>query len=65
MTTVTIAKGDGIGPEIMNATLEILKSSGAQLNFDEIELGEQVYLFGNTSGISEKAWETIQKIKSY
>lgn len=63
MTTVTIAKGDGIGPEIMNATLEILKSSGAQLNFDEIELGEQVYLFGNTSGISEKAWETIRKNK--
>lgn len=63
MTTVTIAKGDGIGPEIMNATLEILKSSGAQLKFDEIELGEQVYLRGNTSGISEKAWETIRKNK--
>lgn len=63
MITITIAKGDGIGPEIMNATLEILQSSGAQLRFEEIELGEKVYLSGNTSGISERAWEIIRKNK--
>ena len=52
MTKITIAKGDGIGPEIMNATLNILQAAGAQLEFDEIAIGEKVYLSGNPSGIS-------------
>ncbi len=43
MTRITIAKGDGIGPEIMNATLEILKAAGAEIEIDEIEVGEKVY----------------------
>ena len=38
MQRITIAKGDGIGPEIMDATLEIIKAAGAQLEFDEIEV---------------------------
>lgn len=49
---ITIAKGDGIGPEIMDATLSILNAAGANLEYDEIEVGEKVYLSGNTSGIS-------------
>ena len=38
MTKITVAKGDGIGPEIMDATLSILKAAGAQLEVDEIEV---------------------------
>ena len=53
MTKITVAKGDGIGPEIMDATLHILKEAGAQIEIEEIEVGEKVYLSGNTSGISE------------
>jgi isocitrate dehydrogenase (NAD+) len=34
-TTVTLIRGDGIGPEISAATLTILKAAGAQLEFDE------------------------------
>jgi isocitrate dehydrogenase len=60
---ITIAKGDGIGPEIMDATLKILKAAGADLEYDEIEIGEKVYLSGNTSGISNESWETIRKNK--
>jgi len=40
-TRVTIARGDGIGPEIMDATLRILEAAGARLVFDEIELGNR------------------------
>ncbi|HRD38028.1 MAG TPA: isocitrate/isopropylmalate family dehydrogenase, partial [Bacteroidia bacterium] len=29
MTRITVAKGDGIGPEIMDATLKIIKAAGA------------------------------------
>lgn len=60
---ITIAKGDGIGPEIMDATLRILKAAGADLEYDEIEIGEKVYLSGNTSGISNDSWESIRKNK--
>jgi isocitrate dehydrogenase (NAD+) len=33
--TVTLIRGDGIGPEISAATLEMLAAAGAQLEFDE------------------------------
>lgn len=59
MKTITIAKGDGIGPEIMDATLKIIKASGAAVQFDEIMVGEKVYLSGNTSGIQPQAWQSI------
>ena len=29
---ITVAHGDGIGPEIMNATLRILEAAGASLD---------------------------------
>ena len=50
-TPITVAHGDGIGPEIMAATLHILEDAGAQLDIETIEVGEKVYLSGNTSGI--------------
>lgn len=65
MTKITVAKGDGIGPEIMDATLEIILAAGAQIEVDEIEVGEKVYLAGNTSGISQESWETIRKNKVF
>ena len=65
MQRITIAKGDGIGPEIMDATLEIIKAAGAQIEYDEIEVGEKVYLSGNTSGIAKESWDTIIKNKVF
>ena len=63
MKTITIAKGDGIGPEIMDATLRILNAAQVDLQFEEIVIGEQEYLNGNTSGIPESAWESIRRNK--
>ncbi|MFM7299705.1 MAG: NADP-dependent isocitrate dehydrogenase [Crocinitomicaceae bacterium] len=65
MTTITIAKGDGIGPEIMDATLKILFAAGANIKTEEIEVGEKIYLSGNSSGISEKSWDIIRKNKVF
>ena len=62
---ISIAKGDGIGPEIMNATVAILKAAKARLNFEEIAIGEAVYLSGNTSGISKDSWEVIRNNKVF
>lgn len=65
MTRITVAKGDGIGPEIMDATLDIIKAAGADLEYDEIDVGEKVYLAGNTSGISKDSWDVIRRNKVF
>ncbi len=65
MTRITVAKGDGIGPEIMDATLDIIKAAGAKIEIDEIEVGEKVYLSGNTSGIANESWDIIRRNKIF
>ena len=65
MQKITVAKGDGIGPEIMDATLQILKAAKARIDWEEVEIGEKVYLSGNTSGIDKAAWNTITKNKVF
>jgi isocitrate dehydrogenase len=65
MTKITVAKGDGIGPEIMEATLEIILAAGAKIEIEEIEVGEKVYLAGNTAGIAPEAWDTIRRNKVF
>ena len=62
---ITVAYGDGIGPEIMKATLEILQAAGANLEYDVIEIGEKVYLAGNTTGISNENWHILEKNKIF
>ena len=65
MQKITVAKGDGIGPEIMDATLAILKAANARIEWDEISVGEKVYLSGNTSGIDASAWDSIRQNKVF
>lgn len=65
MKRITIAKGDGIGPEIMNATVKILLAAGAEIEIDEIEIGEKVYLAGNTAGIAKESWDIIRRNKVF
>ncbi len=62
---ITVARGNGIGPEIMAATLEILKEAGARLTIDEIEIGEDVYKRGCSTGIEPASWETLRKNKIF
>ncbi len=60
-TTITIARGDGIGPEIMDATLSILRAAEARIVCEEIQVGEQVYLQGNPAGVARDAWDVIRR----
>lgn len=62
---ITVAHGDGIGPEIMEATLRILDAANAPLEYDTIEIGEKVYLNGHTSGIEPSAWNSLRTNKVY
>ncbi len=62
---VTIARGDGIGPEIMDAVLHVLKEAGAPLDYQEIEIGEKVYLRGIPTGMEPRAWDILRKTKAF
>src|SRR5687768_10970518 len=62
---ITVANGDGIGPEIMAATLEILKGAGAALEIEMIDIGEKVYLAGNSSGIEPSSWDSLRRTKVF
>src|SRR5262245_50859408 len=62
-TPVTIAYGDGIGPEIMRATLAILTAANAPIQPEVIEIGEKMYLQGYTSGIPDNAWQSLKSTK--
>ncbi len=64
-TAVTVAYGDGIGPEIMDATLQILEAGGAKLDIETIDIGEKVYLAGNTAGIAPEAWDSLRRTKVF
>ncbi len=62
---VVFARGDGIGPEIMAATLRILEAAGARLLLHEIEIGEKVYLSGESSGIRPEAWDALRRSRVF
>src|SRR4051812_44513741 len=62
---ITVAHGDGIGPEIMQATLHILKEAGARIEIETIEIGEKVYLAGNSAGIEPSAWDSLRRTKVF
>lgn len=64
-TPITVAYGDGIGPEIMNATLDVLKAAGAKLDIQVIEIGEKVYNKGIAEGIEPGAWDSLLRTKVF
>jgi isocitrate dehydrogenase len=62
---ITVAHGDGIGPEIMSATLRILEAAGAPLEIETIEIGEKVYLRGHSAGIEPGSWESLLRTRVF
>lgn len=64
-TAITVARGDGIGPEIMDATLNVLEAAGARLDIHEIEIGEKLYDKGIMNGIADESWDVLRKTKVF
>lgn len=62
---ITVAHGDGIGPEIMDATLDILDKAGAQLDIDTITIGQSLYEQGHMTGIDDSAWQSLRDNKVF
>ncbi|GAB1373022.1 NADP-dependent isocitrate dehydrogenase [Candidatus Kapaibacterium sp.] len=62
---ITVAYGNGIGPEIMDATLRILDAAGCNFKYDVIEIGENIYLSGIKSGIAPESWDVLRRNKVF
>ncbi len=62
---ITVAHGDGIGPEIMAATLNVLEAAGVDLAIDTIEIGEKVYNRGINAGIEDSSWAKLLENKIF
>lgn len=58
---VSVAYGDGIGPEIMTSTLAILEAAGANIDPKIIVVGEKNYLSGHNTGITNDAWASMKE----
>ena len=64
-TPITVAFGDGIGPEIMSASLKVLIAAGAKFEIEPIELGEKIHRKGVSSGIEPGAWDSLRRTKIF
>lgn len=62
---VTVAYGDGIGPEIMTIALDVLQAAGARLDIRTIEIGEPIYRQGHSAGIAPAAWDTLRGSRAF
>lgn len=62
---ITVAYGDGIGPEIMTATLQVLNEAGAPLELHVIDIGEKLFSKGILAGIEPQSWEIIRHTKAF
>lgn len=65
LVPITVAHGDGIGPEIMQATLKVLAASGARIAPETIDIGEKLYLAGHSSGIAPESWESLRRTRVF
>jgi isocitrate dehydrogenase len=54
ITPVTVAYGDGIGPEIMAAVLQVLDAAGAGIQVERIEIDEKA-----------PAWESLRRTRVF
>lgn len=62
---ITVAYGDGIGPEIMQATLDIMQAAGAELAIEKVEIGEKAYLAGHLTGMADGVLDSIRRTKVF
>lgn len=60
-TKVTALPGDGIGPEVMRATMKILAAAGAPVEWEEAEAGAEVFKKGLITGVPRETLDSIAR----
>jgi isocitrate dehydrogenase (NAD+) len=59
--TVALIKGDGTGPELIDATMKVLKAVGTSVNFVDCEAGfEWWQVHGGSSLVPPESWKLIE-----
>jgi isocitrate dehydrogenase len=59
---IAVAKGDGIGPEIMDAVLGIFAANKVDLEYEYVEMGKWVFDKGYSNGMTPAAQATIEQL---
>ncbi|SHE73403.1 NADP-dependent isocitrate dehydrogenase [Flavisolibacter ginsengisoli] len=59
---IAVAKGDGIGPEIMDAVLKIFEAANVGLKYEYVEMGKWVFDKGYSNGMTPEAQQTIESL---
>ena len=62
MTKIAVATGDGIGPEIMQAVLNIFEAAKVPLQYEYVEMGKWVFDKGYSNGMTPAAQQTIENV---
>ena len=62
MTKIAVAQGDGIGPEIMDATLKIFTAAKVPLEYQFVDMGKWVFDKGYSNGMTPEAQQTIESL---
>ncbi len=58
---ITVIRGDGIGPEVVNAALRVVAASGIELEIDECEAGARVFAKGNATGVPRETIRSVER----
>jgi isocitrate dehydrogenase len=58
---IAVAKGDGIGPEIMSAVLSIFEANKVPLEYEMVDMGKWVFDKGFSNGMTAEAKQTIEQ----
>ena len=58
---IAIAHGDGVGPETMEVVLDVFRTAGVPLTFEEVRLGQEAVLAGEPGGIGADAREAVER----
>ena len=59
---IAVAKGDGIGPEIVDAVLNVFQANKVPLSYDYVEMGKWVFDRGFSNGMTPDAKITIENL---
>jgi isocitrate/isopropylmalate dehydrogenase len=62
-TLISIAYGDGIGHEVMEAAFLVMREAGAQLEIEVIQIGGRVYGMGSSNGVLPSSWESLERTR--
>ena len=59
---IAVAKGDGIGPEIMDAVIDVFNAAKVPLEYDFVDMGKWVFDKGFSNGMTAEAKDTIEEL---